>query len=156
MDDKQRIMDIVDDKQGEFIEASDRIWDTPETRFAVKRSVEPYYEVLEKEGFSISKGVAGMEYAFIATYGSGKPVIGITAEYDALGNLSQEAGNSERKPLVPGGAGQGCGHKCARHHGVGRCGRLEDPHGGEAAHGHAAAVWLPRRGKRLRQGLHGA
>ncbi|MEE8736356.1 hypothetical protein [Bifidobacterium subtile] len=43
MDDKQRIMDIVDDKQGEFIEASDRIWDTPETRFAVKRSVEPYY-----------------------------------------------------------------------------------------------------------------
>ncbi|KAE8128132.1 MULTISPECIES: amidohydrolase [Bifidobacterium] len=110
MDDKQRIMDIVDDKQDEFIAASDRIWDTPETRFAVKRSVEPYYEVLEKEGFSIRKGIAGMEYAFIATWGSGSPVIGITAEYDALGNLSQEAGNSERKPLVPGGAGQGCGH----------------------------------------------
>lgn len=108
--DKQRIMDIVDEKKGEFIEASDRIWETPETRFTVPKSVEQHYKVLEKEGFEIQKGVAGMEYAYIATYGSGKPVIGITAEYDALANLSQEAGNPERKPLVEGGAGQGCGH----------------------------------------------
>ncbi|MDF7663084.1 amidohydrolase [Bifidobacterium sp. ESL0763] len=107
---KQRIMDIVDEKKDEFIEASDRIWETPETRFTVPKSVEQHYKVLEREGFNITKGVAGMDYAYTATYGSGKPVIGITAEYDALGNLSQEAGNPERKPLVAGAPGQGCGH----------------------------------------------
>ncbi|WEV69347.1 amidohydrolase [Bifidobacterium sp. ESL0775] len=107
---KQRIMDIVDDKKDEFIEAADRIWETPETRFTVPKSVEQHYKVLEKEGFDIQKGVAGMDYAYIATYGSGKPVIGITAEYDALDNLSQEAGNPDRKPVVPGDPGQGCGH----------------------------------------------
>lgn len=109
-DDKRRIMDIVDEKKSEFIEASDRIWETPETRFTVPNSVEQHYKVLEKEGFDVQKGVAGMDYAYIATYGSGSPVIGITAEYDALDNLSQEAGNPDRKPLVEGAPGQGCGH----------------------------------------------
>ncbi|WEV64520.1 amidohydrolase [Bifidobacterium sp. ESL0732] len=108
--DKQRIMDIVDEKKDEFIAASDHIWETPETRFTVPKSVEQHYQLLEKEGFKIQKGVGGMDYAYIATYGSGKPEIGITGEYDALGNSSQEAGNPKRKPVVDGGPGQACGH----------------------------------------------
>ncbi|RBP99073.1 amidohydrolase [Bifidobacterium xylocopae] len=110
MDDKQRIIQIIEDKKQEFIDAADRIWETPETRFAVKESVKPHYEVLEKEGFSIEKGVGHMDYAYVASWGSGHPVIGITGEYDALGGLSQVADLGEHKPLVEGGNGQGCGH----------------------------------------------
>jgi aminobenzoyl-glutamate utilization protein B len=91
MDAKERLMQIVEDKQNEFINASDQIWHTPETRFAVEKSVQPYYDVLEKEGFEIKKGIADMDYSFEATWGKGKPVIGMLAEYDALGNLSQVA-----------------------------------------------------------------
>ena len=110
MDAKERLMQIVEEKKDEFIKASDQIWSTPETRFAVEKSVQPYYEILEKEGFTIKKGIADMDYAFEATWGSGKPVIGMLAEYDALGNLSQVAGEVEHKPLVAGGNGHGCGH----------------------------------------------
>ncbi|WP_033504993.1 amidohydrolase, partial [Bifidobacterium actinocoloniiforme] len=110
MDDKQRIMQIIEEEKDEFIEAADHIWETPETRFAVKESVQQHYKVLEKEGFSIEKGVAHMDYSYIASWGSGKPVIGITAEYDALGGLSQQADVPEPTPVVEGGNGQGCGH----------------------------------------------
>ncbi|WP_033503862.1 amidohydrolase, partial [Bifidobacterium actinocoloniiforme] len=110
MDDKQRIMRIIEDKRQEFIEAADHIWETPETRFAVKESVQQHYKVLEQEGFSIEKGVGHMDYAYVATWGSGNPVIGITGEYDALGGLSQKADVGEHIPVVPGGNGQGCGH----------------------------------------------
>lgn len=100
MDAKERLMQIVEEKKDEFIKASDQIWSTPETRFAVEKSVQPYYEILEKEGFTIKKGIADMDYAFEATWGSGKPVIGMLAEYDALGNLSQVAGRSNTNRLL--------------------------------------------------------
>ncbi|EPC72523.1 amidohydrolase, partial [Lacticaseibacillus paracasei subsp. paracasei Lpp41] len=80
----------------------------PETRFAVEKSVQPYYDVLEKEGFEIKKGIADMDYSFEATWGKGKPVIGMLAEYDALGNLSQVAGATEHQPIVAGDNGHGC------------------------------------------------
>lgn len=67
-------------------------------------------EILEREGFSVETGVANMAHSFVATYGSGHPVIGILAEYDALGNLSQVADLGEQKAEVTGGNGHGCGH----------------------------------------------
>lgn len=82
---------MIDAKAKKFTGAADEIWETPETRFAVEQSVQPFYRISEEEVFSIEKGVAHMEHAFVATYGSGKPVIGILAEYDALANLSQVA-----------------------------------------------------------------
>nr|HPJ01135.1 amidohydrolase [Enterococcus sp.] len=67
--------------------------------------------MLAEEGFSIEKELANMEHCFVATYGSGKPVIFILAEYDdALGDLSQVADLAELKPEVQGGNGHGCGH----------------------------------------------
>lgn len=110
MNAKKQISDLIEAKRAEFIEAADKIWGTPETRFAVKESVKEYYKILEKEGFSLEKGVANMEHAFVATYGSGKPVIGILAEYDALGNLSQVADLGEQQAEIAGGNGHGCGH----------------------------------------------
>lgn len=58
----------------------------------------------------MEKGLANMEHAFVATYGNGAPVIGILAEFDALGNLSQVADCEVPNPLIPGGHGHGCGH----------------------------------------------
>lgn len=109
-DAKMEINGIIEEKQQKFIDAADRIWGTPETRFATEESVKNYYPILEEEGFTLEKGLANMEHCFVATYGSGKPVIGILAEYDALSNLSQEADAGERKPIVEGGNGHGCGH----------------------------------------------
>lgn len=110
MDAKKQLNSIIEAKREIFIEAADRIWGTPETRFATKESVKEYYRILEVEGFDIEKGVADMEHSFVATYGSGSPVIGILAEYDALDNLSQVADLAEPKPAEVGGNGHGCGH----------------------------------------------
>jgi aminobenzoyl-glutamate utilization protein B len=64
---------------------------------------------LEANGFTVQKGVGEMTTAFVATFGSGYPTIGILAEMDALPGLSQEA-ISQRKPKVLNGYGHGCGH----------------------------------------------
>lgn len=65
--------------------------------------------VLEDNGFRVEKGVAGIPTAFIATYGEGKPIIGVLAEYDALPGLSQAA-VPYRQPMEEEGYGHGCGH----------------------------------------------
>ncbi|RLG97919.1 amidohydrolase, partial [Candidatus Bathyarchaeota archaeon] len=64
---------------------------------------------LEKHGFEVKRGVAGMPTAFVATWGEGKPVIGIMGEYDALPGLSQKK-VPRPEPLEPGKPGHGCGH----------------------------------------------
>ena len=66
-------------------------------------------QTLSDAGFSIQEGVADIPTAFVASYGSGSPVIGILAEYDALPGISQDA-VPERKEVVSGGNGHACGH----------------------------------------------
>lgn len=61
-------------------------------------------------GFSVHKGLAGMDTAFSGTWGSGHPIIGFMGEFDALSGLSQVAGTGEQKPIVAGAPGHGCGH----------------------------------------------
>ena len=63
----------------------------------------------EKNGFKVERGVAGIPTAFTATYGSGKPVISVLGEFDALPGISQKA-QPEKEPLNEGAAGHGCGH----------------------------------------------
>ncbi|MDR1379665.1 MAG: amidohydrolase [Synergistaceae bacterium] len=110
--DKKTLSNLIDAKAKLFTDVSDSIWEYVETRFALKKSADLLVSTLEKEGFAIERGVAGMEDAFIATYknGDGGPVIGMLAEYDALPGLSQESGVFEKKPLQEGGNGHGCGH----------------------------------------------
>jgi aminobenzoyl-glutamate utilization protein B len=67
-------------------------------------------KTLEEEGFNVEKGVAGMPTCFVATWGSGKPVIGILGEYDALPMISQKGLTPRQEPLIQGGPGHGCGH----------------------------------------------
>ncbi|OAV74973.1 Aminobenzoyl-glutamate utilization protein B [Bacteroidales bacterium Barb7] len=85
------------------------IWATPELGFLEEKSSAVHQKHLTENGFKVESGVAGMPTAFIATYGSGSPVIGILAEFDALSGLSQDT-VPYPKPLIVGGNGHGCGH----------------------------------------------
>ena len=67
-------------------------------------------KTLEEEGFKVEKGVAGMPTCFVASWGSGKPVIGILGEFDALPMISQKALSPVQMPVVDGAPGHGCGH----------------------------------------------
>lgn len=85
------------------------IWANPELGFLETNSSGLLKQHLREYGFTIEEGVAGMPTAFVATYGSGKPVIGLLAEFDALPGLSQDT-VPFRKPLKENGVGHGCGH----------------------------------------------
>jgi len=85
------------------------IWSWAETGLEEVKSSNELQELLRANGFTIESGVAGMPTAFVASYGTGKPVIGILAEYDALPGLSQDA-SAERKARPEAMAGHGCGH----------------------------------------------
>lgn len=107
---KQAAMAAVDAKAALIAQVADRIWDYAELSLQETRSAALYCETLRQEGFSVEEGVCGIPTAFTASFGSGKPVIGILAEYDALSGLSQKGGSLEREEAIPGGCGHGCGH----------------------------------------------
>ena len=106
-------VNIIDEKSAELIETADYLWDHAEPAFLEFRSAERLCTVLAREGFTVTRGLAGIRTAFSASYGSGKPVIGILGEFDALEKLGQKAGMTE--PCPDGqGYGHGCGHNLAR------------------------------------------
>ena len=86
-----------------------RIWNYAETGYKEFKSAEQWTSFLESQGFTVEKGVAGIPTAFVATYGSGSPVIGMMAEYDAIAGMSQDT-VTYQKVLVPGAPGHACGH----------------------------------------------
>ena len=86
-----------------------QVWGFAEVGYKEVKSAALLRQLLSNNGFAIEEGVAGIPTAFVATYGSGKPVIGILAEYDALPGLAQQA-VPERSPIAGQGAGHGCGH----------------------------------------------
>ncbi|MCI8453566.1 MAG: amidohydrolase [Lachnospiraceae bacterium] len=107
---KQTAWDEIDRKTAEIFEASDEIWGCAETAFAEEKSVKILCDLLRKEGFTVEENLAGIKTAFKGTFGSGKPVIGFLGEFDALSGLNQEAGLLEKKAIVSGASGHGCGH----------------------------------------------
>ncbi|MFQ3334976.1 MAG: aminobenzoyl-glutamate utilization protein B [Candidatus Arcticimaribacter sp.] len=106
---KKEIIKSVDAHQEAMIEVSDAIWEAAETSLQEFKSSEYLMTFAEQNGFKVEKGVAGVPTAFTATYGSGKPVIGILGEFDANAGISQKK-QPTREARVPGGAGHGCGH----------------------------------------------
>ena len=86
-----------------------RVWELAEVGLQEFQTGKLLADILEQEGFTVERGVAGMPSAFVATYGSGAPTIATLAELDALPGLSQEA-VPYRSPRMEGGAGHGCGH----------------------------------------------
>ncbi|NWG12426.1 MAG: amidohydrolase [Acidobacteria bacterium] len=106
---KRRAVDLVDRLAPDLIALSDRVWALAETALKETQSAGLLSDYLERQGFRVERGVAGMPTAFVATYGSGAPVIGVLGEYDALPGLSQKA-SPQKGPLAPGAPGHGCGH----------------------------------------------
>ena len=108
--DKDNIIKSIDTKSAQYSAIAKQIWDYAEVGYQEEKSSTLLQSELKKAGFKIESGVAGMPTAFVATYGSGKPVIGILGEYDALPGLSQKAGVPEQDAVNEGGSGHGCGH----------------------------------------------
>ncbi|MBC7078533.1 MAG: amidohydrolase, partial [Synergistales bacterium] len=106
---KSDIASFLDERAGEFASVADAIWSYAELGFQEFKSSEALIKLFEKYGFSIEKNVSGIPTAFIATWGSGSPVIGFTGEYDALPGLSQKT-VPQKEPVVAGAPGHGCGH----------------------------------------------
>ena len=85
------------------------IWDYAEVGYKEFKSSTLLQQTLKENGFTIEAGVAGIPTAFVATYGSGKPVIGMIAEFDALPGISQN-NSPTRTPLENKNSGHACGH----------------------------------------------
>ena len=108
----QTIQNLVSAKADTTIALAKEIWGYAELSYEEVRSSSALIAALKKEGFSIEEGIAGIPTAFTATFsrGSGKPVVGFLAEYDALSGLSQKAACPVQEPIQEGGDGHGCGH----------------------------------------------
>lgn len=104
-----RVRAFLEENKDTFTRISDYIFDHPEIRFLEYESAEYLAKECEKAGFTVERGVGNIETAFVATYGSGSPVIGFLGEYDALSGLGQVP--NETKPMPDGKPnGHGCGH----------------------------------------------
>jgi len=99
----------IEEKKELFTNISDKIWAFAETGYQETQSAHLLAESLETAGFSVNRGIAEIPTAFVASYGSDKPVIAILGEFDALPGLSQKIAPSQQ-PIESGGNGHGCGH----------------------------------------------
>ncbi|NND33143.1 MAG: amidohydrolase [Saprospiraceae bacterium] len=106
---KEKAIGSIEKHKDKLIELSDQIWAFAETALREKKSAAVLADYAEDQGFRLQRGVAGMPTAFIAEYGSGKPIIGVLGEFDALPGISQKA-LPVKEPLEEGAAGHGCGH----------------------------------------------
>ena len=107
---KKDAISYIDEKSDIVIDTAKKIWEYAELSLMEYKSAELYCKVLEDNGFEVEKGLCNVPTSFCGSYGSGFPVIGILAEYDALSGLSQKAGSAVREEIVKGGTGHGCGH----------------------------------------------
>ena len=106
---KQSILSSISKHESNLIKISDAIWELAETAFEENQSAKLLADYAENQGFTVERGVANIPTAFVATYGSGKPVISVLGEFDALPGISQKA-TPNKEALNDGAAGHGCGH----------------------------------------------
>lgn len=109
-DAKDSVLAAVDAAQPRYAELARKLWSKPELGYLETESSALLASELERAGFKLERGVAGMPTAFVASFGSGKPVLGLLAEFDALPGMSQ-ATVPEYAPI----AGQRAGHACGHH-----------------------------------------
>ena len=106
---KEEAIKEIDSKYDAYKKIALQIWNYAEVGYKEQKSSALHQQTLQDNGFTIQAGVADMPTAFVASYGSGKPVIAILAEFDALPGLSQQA-VPEKMPVAGIDAGHGCGH----------------------------------------------
>jgi aminobenzoyl-glutamate utilization protein B len=106
---RQQVLQLVDQHAAQFSKTSRTIWEYAEVGYREEKSSALLQHELKAAGFQVQAPVADEPTAFVASYGSGSPVIGILGEFDALPGLSQAA-TPDRSPVVAGAPGHGCGH----------------------------------------------
>ena len=106
---KQTVLNSIAQQEKDLISISDKVWAAAEIAMKEYQSAKVLSDYAEQKGFRVTRNVAEIPTAFIAEYGSGKPIIGILGEFDALPGLSQKA-IPNKEPLNAGAAGHGCGH----------------------------------------------
>ncbi len=106
----EKYLNVIDEKKDAFCAVSDALWDNPETPFGEYMAVELLTKKLEENGFKVTYNLSDIPTAFKATYGEGKPSLGILAEYDAIEGMSQEACIAEKKSIPGKDKAHGCGH----------------------------------------------
>ena len=106
---KKSIIASVENQKSDMIKTSDLIWEAAETSLQEFKSSAYLIDYARGNGFDVKTGVADIETAFTASYGSGRPIIGILGEFDANAGISQKR-QPTREARIPGGAGHGCGH----------------------------------------------
>jgi len=111
---KEKAWGWIGGNRERLIELSDEIWEYAELGLVEERSSKLLADELERHGFTVERGVAGMPTAFVATYGKEKPAVGLMGEYDALPGISNKK-VPRKEPLREGAPGHGCGHNI---HGV--------------------------------------
>lgn len=110
MSNSPQIWARVDSLADRFIELSDRVWSTPELNYQELQSSAEHQRMLHEQGFRVETALAGIPTAIMGEAGEGGPVIAFLGEFDALPELSQEAGATEHRPFAGNGPGHGCGH----------------------------------------------
>ncbi len=108
-DGKAMVLDHLDAHGARYGEVAQAIWDFAEVGYQEEQSSALLQSTLENAGFAVEAGVAGIPTAFVASYGSGSPVIGVLAEFDALPGFSQDR-VAVRKPHPELETGHACGH----------------------------------------------
>ena len=106
---KSAALASIDQNAQLYTDVADKIWENPELSLKEYAAAALYCKKLRELGFAVTEGLCGIPTAFSGSFGSGRPVIGILGEFDALSGLSQKAGAAAHEPLVPGEAGHGCG-----------------------------------------------
>ena len=109
-EDKLKALSVIEEHADLFRGMADEIWENPELSLKEYRAAELYCGKLRELGFTVTENLCNIPTAFCGSFGSGRPVIGILGEFDALSGLSQKAGAAEPAPVTAGGNGHGCGH----------------------------------------------
>ncbi len=102
-------LSYIDRHEKRLVEIAQAIWNNPEVALLEFFAAQLVAGELEQAGFTVNKSVGQMPTAFVASWGSGEPIIGILGEYDALPGLSQTV-SAAREPVKEGAPGHGCGH----------------------------------------------
>ena len=104
------LLQDIDAKRAHYGDVAKAIWGFAEVGYQEQKSSALLQAELKGAGFDVKAGVAGIPTAFVASFGSGKPVVAIVGEFDALPGLSQQSDVATRQPIVRDAPGHGCGH----------------------------------------------
>jgi aminobenzoyl-glutamate utilization protein B len=142
--DSEEVLTSIESRAQQLTDLSDHIWDLAEVGYQETLSSNALKNALLTEGFSIETGVASIPTAFVASYGSGQPVIAIMGEFDALPGISQAA-----VPVVQKIDGKKAAHACGHHlFGAGSVGAaiaVKEWLGSNRNVRHRSVFWNPRR-----------